>query len=142
MTTIRRSDGTNPLCSCGAAIKKDYTPPVFAYLDFCVSRSRCWRSMRTRCAGGLADGEIRGKTLLASLCAYWRQHALRRREGVAPSFGPVFIVLLFVLLLAGAKFLYDAETHPPTANAAQVLIGSVCVVFSVLLIFFLIRKVR
>ena len=34
MTTIRPSDGTNPLCSCGAAIKKDYSPPVFTYLDF------------------------------------------------------------------------------------------------------------
>jgi hypothetical protein len=51
-------------------------------------------------------------------------------------------VLLFVLLLAGAIFLYDAETHPLTANAAQALIGSVCVAFSLLLIFFLIRKVR
>ena len=34
MTTIRPSDGTSPLCSCGAPIKKDYTPPVFTYLDF------------------------------------------------------------------------------------------------------------
>jgi hypothetical protein len=34
MTTIRRSDGTNPLCSYSAAIRKDYTPPVFTYLDF------------------------------------------------------------------------------------------------------------
>jgi hypothetical protein len=51
-------------------------------------------------------------------------------------------VLIFVLLLAGAVFPYDAETHPLTANAAQVLIGSVCVAFSRLLIFFLIREGR
>jgi hypothetical protein len=49
-------------------------------------------------------------------------------------------VLIFVLLLAGAVFLDDAETHPLTANAAQVLIGSVCVAFSLLLIFFVVRE--
>src|SRR6267142_1248047 len=56
---------------------------------------------------------------VASLRAYWRPRALRTREGVARSFGPVFIVLIFVLLPAGAVFLYDMETHPLTANAAQ-----------------------
>jgi hypothetical protein len=49
-------------------------------------------------------------------------------------------VLIFALLLAGAVFLYDAETHPLAANAAQVLMGSVCVAFSLLLIFFLIPE--
>ena len=77
---------------------------------------------------------------LASLRAYWRPRALRTREGVARSCGPVFIVLIFALLLAGAVFLYDAETHPLAANAAQVLMGSVCVAFSLLLIFFLIPE--
>ena len=79
---------------------------------------------------------------LASLRAHWRPRASRTREGVARAFGPVFIVLIFVLLLAGAVFLYDAETHPLTANAAQVLIGSVCVAFSLLLIFFVVREGR
>ena len=27
-------DGANPHCSCGAAMKKKYTSPVFRYLDF------------------------------------------------------------------------------------------------------------
>jgi hypothetical protein len=58
---------------------------------------------------------------LVSLRAYWRPRALRTREGVARSFGAVFR--------------YDAETRPLTANAAQVLIGSVSVAFSLLLIF-------
>jgi hypothetical protein len=34
MSTIRRSDGSHPLCSCGAAVKKDYNAPVFTYPDF------------------------------------------------------------------------------------------------------------
>ena len=27
-------DGQNPRCSCGGILKKDYSPPVFRYLDF------------------------------------------------------------------------------------------------------------
>lgn len=27
-------DGQNPRCTCGSAMKKDYSPPVFRYLDF------------------------------------------------------------------------------------------------------------
>jgi hypothetical protein len=27
-------DGTNPRCSCGAAMKKEYASPVLTYLDF------------------------------------------------------------------------------------------------------------
>jgi hypothetical protein len=45
-------------------------------------------------------------------------------------------VLVFVLLLPGAVFLYDAVAHPLTADAGQVLIGSV------LLVFFLVRERR
>ncbi len=29
-----REEGKNPRCSCGAAMKKKYTSPVFTYLDF------------------------------------------------------------------------------------------------------------
>lgn len=28
------AEGSNPRCSCGARMKKKYTPPVFRYLDF------------------------------------------------------------------------------------------------------------
>lgn len=27
-------EGENPRCSCGGLMKKDYSPPVFHYLDF------------------------------------------------------------------------------------------------------------
>ena len=27
-------EGQNPRCACGSAMKKDYCPPVFRYLDF------------------------------------------------------------------------------------------------------------
>jgi len=27
-------EGTDPRCACGAAMKKEYTSPVFRYLDF------------------------------------------------------------------------------------------------------------
>jgi hypothetical protein len=65
---------------------------------------------------------------------------LRVRGGIARTFGSLFVVLVFVLLLPGAVFLYDAVTHPLTADAGQVLIGSICVAFSLLLVFFLVRE--
>ena len=27
-------EGRNPHCACGSVMKKDYSPPVFRYLDF------------------------------------------------------------------------------------------------------------
>jgi hypothetical protein len=27
-------EGQNPRCACGSIMKKDYSPPVFRYLDF------------------------------------------------------------------------------------------------------------
>lgn len=27
-------EGQNPRCACGTVMKKDYSPPVFRYLDF------------------------------------------------------------------------------------------------------------
>ena len=27
-------EGENPRCTCGGVMKKDYSPPVFRYLDF------------------------------------------------------------------------------------------------------------
>lgn len=29
-----RIEADNPRCTCGGAMKKDYKPPVFRYLDF------------------------------------------------------------------------------------------------------------
>jgi hypothetical protein len=78
----------------------------------------------------------------ASVRADRRARTLRLRTGVARTFGPLFVVLVFVLLLPGALFLYDAVTHPLTADSAQVMIGSICVAFSVLLVFFLVRESR
>lgn len=28
------AEGQNPLCACGSVMKKQYSPPVFQYLDF------------------------------------------------------------------------------------------------------------
>jgi hypothetical protein len=32
--TCGQAEGKNPLCACGGAMKKQYAPPVFQYLDF------------------------------------------------------------------------------------------------------------
>ena len=32
--TSGEAEGKNPLCDCGSAMKKQYAPPVFRYLDF------------------------------------------------------------------------------------------------------------
>ena len=31
---IPSSEGVNPRCTCGSAMKKDYHPPAFRYLEF------------------------------------------------------------------------------------------------------------
>ena len=40
------------------------------------------------------------------------------------------------MLALGAVFSFDAFTHPMTADAGQVLIGSVCLAFCFLAVFF------
>lgn len=32
--TSGEAEGQNPLCACGGVMKKQYSPPVFQYLDF------------------------------------------------------------------------------------------------------------
>ncbi len=34
VVTTGEVEGQNPRCACGSAMKKDYSPPVFQYLDF------------------------------------------------------------------------------------------------------------
>ena len=80
--------------------------------------------------------KLPAKFVPASLRDYRRAHTFRIRGGVARSFAPLFLVLR----LAGVIFLRDAETHPLTADAAQVLTGSIRVAFSLLLAFFLARE--
>jgi hypothetical protein len=36
-----RSEGVNPRCTCGSAMKKTYRSPVFPYLDFPSRRNSC-----------------------------------------------------------------------------------------------------
>jgi hypothetical protein len=42
--------GDNPRCVCGAAMKKDYSPPKMSYLDFLEVRKPvlAWRSPSER----------------------------------------------------------------------------------------------
>jgi len=44
--------------------------------------------------------------------------------------------------LPGAVFLHDAVAHPLTADAAQVLMGSTCLAFALLLVVYLVRERR
>jgi hypothetical protein len=67
---------------------------------------------------------------------------LRIRAGAARTFGPLFVVFSALMLALGAVFLYDAFTHPLTANAGQVLMGSVCLAFCLLAVFFLVWESR
>ena len=34
LQTIDKVPGANPRCSCGSIMKKNYSPPVFQYLEF------------------------------------------------------------------------------------------------------------
>ena len=68
--------------------------------------------------------------------------SMRLRAGVAKTFGPLFAVLSTLLVLPGTLFLYDAVAHPLTADAGQVLMGSTCLAFALLLLFYLARERR
>lgn len=41
-------EGTNPICACGAKLKKKYAPPAFMYLDFLREAEPLACSARTR----------------------------------------------------------------------------------------------
>jgi len=47
------------------------------------------------------------------------------------------VVFPGLMLVLGSILLYDAFAHPLTADAGQVLIGSVCLAFCFLAVFFL-----
>jgi hypothetical protein len=40
--------GANPRCACGSILKKDYTPPVFRYLDFLRSPEHAFAHPKSR----------------------------------------------------------------------------------------------
>jgi len=142
MSAIGRSDGTNPLLFLWRGHQKGLFPTAVYVSRFPACRE-AGAGRASRRSGGLTGGEIRGQdSLWSSLRAYWRPRVWRTREGVVRACGAVFTVLIFVLLLAGAVFLYDAETQPLTANAAQMLIGCVAMAFSPLVIFFLVGQRR
>jgi hypothetical protein len=67
---------------------------------------------------------------------------LRLRAGAARTFGPLFVCFSGLMLALGSLFLYDAFAHPLTADAGQILIGSVCLTFSFLAVFFLVWESR
>jgi hypothetical protein len=71
-----------------------------------------------------------------SLRACRKARSLRLRAGAVRTFGPLFLVFSGLMLALGAIFLYDAFAHPLTAGAGQILIGSVCLAFCLLAVFF------
>jgi hypothetical protein len=77
-----------------------------------------------------------------SLREHRRARSWRLRAGAARTFGPLFVVFSGLMLVLGSIFLYDAFAYPLTANAGQVLIGSVCLAFCFLVVFFLIWESR
>ena len=81
-------------------------------------------------------------SLSASARAYRKARSLRLRAGIARTFGSLFVVLAVMLLLLGAIFLHEALANPLTADAGQILMGSSCIAFSILLVFFLAREMR
>ena len=78
----------------------------------------------------------------ASLRAHRRARSSRLRAGAAQTFGPLFVVFPGLMLVLGSILLYDAFAHPLTADAGQVLIGSVCLAFCFLAVFFLVWETR
>jgi hypothetical protein len=62
--------------------------------------------------------------------------------GAARTFGSLLIVFFRADAVLGAIFLYDAFAHPLTADAGQVLIGSVCLAFCFLAVCFLLWETR
>jgi hypothetical protein len=63
-----------------------------------------------------------------------RARSWRFRAGVVHTFGSLILLVFVLFLLLGPELLYDAFAHPLTADAGQVILGSVCLTFSLLLI--------
>jgi hypothetical protein len=74
--------------------------------------------------------------------AQQRARSLRLRARAARTFGSLLVVFSGLMLVLGAIFWYDAFAHPLTADAGQVLIGSLCVAFCLLAVFFLVWETR
>ena len=63
-----------------------------------------------------------------------RARPWRFRAGVVHTFDSLILLAFVLLLLLGDELLYDAFAHPLTADSGQVIVGSVCLTFSLLLI--------
>jgi hypothetical protein len=70
-----------------------------------------------------------GNTLWVFTSCLAKARSLRVRAGAARTFGPLFLVFSGLMLALGAIFWYDAFAHPRTADAGQILIGSVCLAY-------------
>jgi len=68
--------------------------------------------------------------------------AWRIRGGAARTFGSLILSLCTLLVGLGGSLLYQAFAYPLTADAAQVLLGSVALALSLLLLFFLLYSRR
>ena len=68
-----------------------------------------------------------------------RARSWRFRAGVVHTFGSLILMVFVLLLLLGVELLYDALAHPLTADSGQIIIGSVCLTFSLLLIALLLH---
>lgn len=70
------------------------------------------------------------------------QHSWRIRFGVIRAFGSLVLAGLVITLVLGCELFYDAFAHPLTADAGQVITGSVFLSISVLLVVVVIRGRR
>jgi len=66
----------------------------------------------------------------------------RARSGAGRTFGSLFLAAGMLFLWLGCKLLYDALADPLTAEPAQIVTGSVCLTFCLLLLAFLIHERR
>lgn len=69
-----------------------------------------------------------------------KERSLRLRAGIAKTFGSLFLVLSALLVLPGILFLHDAVAHPLTADVGQILMGSTCLAFALLLVIYMVRE--
>ena len=104
-------------------MKKKYSSPVFRYLDLLqVQDENVAEPVQTSC--------LPKSTFIAA--ARWR----------GSDFWSSFSVFFGPMLALGSIFLFDAFAHPLTADAGQILIGSACLAFCFLAVFFLVWESR
>jgi hypothetical protein len=114
-------------------MKKDYSPPVFRYLDFLYPQEPAL-AQRTSGEDGLRRSEPPNRTLPPRPTT-----TLAFRGGLVRTFGGLATFLVVIFLCSGIYILEDLFANPIAAQAAALISGAFVIALGTILLFYLLR---